>query len=176
MTDSIPDLWSDDIQVKVLAPAAILRAQVSSLRRKTQGLVEAVVDTRTSAESIRHHLDLIAPAVNGYRERILTATHSTKKVYPVTVTAECFATREKGRLQLLSARKILDGLQPNERTAITQEAFIGLVKEVLQSPEVRGAIESLIAQSNEAMTSSSVSSAESVPVEPAGPPSGEHDA
>jgi len=154
MIDSIPDLWSDDIQVKVLTPLAILRTQASLLRRKTQGIVEAVVDTRTSAESVSYHFDLIAPAANGYRERILTATHTPKRVYPVTVTAECFAAKKNGQLPLLRAP---GGPPPNERTAVTQEAFIGLVKEVLQSPEVRGAIESLIAQSNEAASSPSSS-------------------
>jgi hypothetical protein len=85
----------------------------------------------------------------------------------VIVTAECFAARFN---HLTPSLRFLGGPPPNERTAATQEAFIGLVKEVLQSPEVRGAIESLIAQSNEAMNSSPVSPAESVPVEPAGPP------
>jgi hypothetical protein len=168
MTDSIPDLWSSDIQVRVLTPLAILRAQASLLRRKTQGLVEAVVDTRTSKESIRHHLDLIAPAVNGYRERMLTATHSPNRVYPVTVAAECFFPKGGNAATLLAA--IIDKLPENERIAGTQDDFIKLVKEVLQSLQVRGAIESLIAQSNEAKSS------EAVPLESAGQPSGEQDA
>jgi hypothetical protein len=171
MTDSIPDLWSDDIQVKVLTPVAILRAQASSLRRKTQGLVVAELDTRTSAEYVRHHFDLIAPAANGYRERILTAAHSSKKVYPVTVTAECFAARFN---HLSPSLRVLGGPPRNERTAATQEAFIGLVKEVLQSPEVRGTIESLIAQSNEAASSPSSSPSNVDPTTP--PPSNENDA
>lgn len=156
MAASIPVLWSDDIKVDVLTPLAILRAQVEPLRKKTQGLLEAEVTTSTSGDNVLHKFDLIAPALGGYRRRILTATHQKEMIYPVTVEAECFATpppRSYTALQVMKAFELDDsssaGEEDGRRKAVTDQEFINLVGEALRSSQVRGAIQSLIARSNE---------------------------
>src|SRR3979411_1550299 len=90
MATIIPDLWPDDIQSKVLPPIAILEAQEASLVRKTDGKLRARVDTTETDTLVQHGLDLLAPGLNFYRERLLSATHSKEMLYPVTVTSLAF--------------------------------------------------------------------------------------
>jgi hypothetical protein len=132
MPAKIPDLWSDDISVDVLTPLAILRAQVQGLERRTQGVLEVQISSVPKGNDMEHWFDLVAPAL-GFRERILNATHAWDRVYPVKVEAACFAA--KGKLT---------------QTALSQEEFVDLIREVLRSGEVRSSIQSLIARSNEA--------------------------
>jgi hypothetical protein len=144
MVTTIPDLWSDDIKVDVLPPIAVLKTQEGLLARKTQGMLQAKLTTTETEKLVQHGLDLIAPALNFYRERLLSATHDREMPYPVTVTAEAFAPDppRSGGFRF--------GGDPREmqKRAATDEEFIRLVREVLQSPEVRALIHSLIARIN----------------------------
>lgn len=159
MNTAIPDLWSDDIKVDVLPPLAILKAQEGLLARKTQGMLEAKVTTTESENLVQHQLDLIAPSLNFYRERLLTATHDRLMLYPVIVAAECFAPNvevSQGPLAPihLTAKAMTDMhrvLIPEafQRKATTDEEFVQLIREVLQSTEVRALIASLIARINQ---------------------------
>jgi hypothetical protein len=150
MSTTIPDLWSDDIKVTVLPPVAILRAQEGLLASKTQGILQAKLTTTESERLVQHQLDLIAPSLNFYRERLLSATHDREMVYPVTVTAACFSPRPRDLGEALAqVASVPVGLARNQRQAASQDEFIGLVREVLQSGEVRSLIQSLIARSNE---------------------------
>jgi hypothetical protein len=138
MATTIPNLWSDDISVDVLSPLAILRAQAAQLGRMTKGLLKAEVATTTGTNKwVQHQLDLMAPVLDYYRHRVLTARHHMDMVYPVTVDAECF-NDPTGSPELGSSRE-----------APTEEEFIQLVRQALQSNEVKLVIQSLIARSNE---------------------------
>jgi hypothetical protein len=149
MTQTIPDLWPDDIRVDVLTPLVILRAQESLISRKTQGILQAKVLTATNDTLVQHQLDLIAPALNHYRRTVLTAKHSRDMVYPVKVKASCFVP--KGPLERMALGPQFLGESPqDEREAATQDELIELVRQVLHSGEVRATIQSLIARSNEA--------------------------
>jgi hypothetical protein len=157
MTPTIPDLWSEDITVNVLPPVAVLRALEGLLARKTQGLLQAKLTTTATDRLVQHQLDLVAPALNFYRERLLSATHDRDMVYPVLVTAACFAPRSPNPPHWLApmtqavtaVSEFLERPAANQREATTQEEFIDLVREVLHSAEVRSLIQSLIARSNE---------------------------
>lgn len=159
MNTAIPDLWSDDIKVDVLPPLAILKAQEGLLACKTQGMLEAKLTTTESGNLIQHQLDLIAPSLNFYRERLLTATHDRLRPYPVTVAAECFAPTweiSQGPLApIQTAGKALSefhrAIVPEviHRKAATGEEFVQLIREVLQSAHVRALISSLIARINQ---------------------------
>src|SRR4051794_24140654 len=94
MTATIPDLWSDDIRVDVLPPVAILRAQEGMLLRKTKGMLLAKVSTRKTPHGIQHVLDLVAPTLSDYTERVLTVRHKIEKAYPAAIAAECFAPKD----------------------------------------------------------------------------------
>lgn len=152
MTTTIPDLWSDDIKVDILTPLAILRTQVTFLERKTQGVLRADVFTTEADDWVQHQLDLIAPALHQYRTTLLTARHHRDRVYPVTIQAECFFPKRE--FTTVSVRTATE-TPPDQREASTQEQFIELVRQVLQSEHVRSIIQSLIARSNEARTGES---------------------
>lgn len=159
MTTAIPDLWAEDIKVDVLPPLAILKAQEGLLARKTQGMLMAKLTTMEAENLVQHQLDLIAPSLNFYRERLLTATHDRSMLYPVTVAAECFARKveiSQGTLApiQLAAKAMTDlhrALVPEsiQRKAATDTEFVQLVREVLQSEQVRALISSLIARINQ---------------------------
>jgi hypothetical protein len=152
MTIAIPDLWSDDIKVDVVTPLAILRAQTGPISRKTKGILEAEVTTISSeAGRVRHQLDLIASVLDGYRHRLLAATHERDLVYPVTVEAECFKPAPTSG-DIGEALESVTVPEPDWRPrAYTEQEFIDLVSKALRSGEVRSIIQSLIARSNERM-------------------------
>src|SRR4051794_36125765 len=96
MASTIPDLWPDDITVDVVPPLAILRSQAGLLGVKTKGILRAEVTTTTGDTGyVQHHLDIVVPALQNYRARLLNATHDRDRVYPVAVEAECFMPRDK---------------------------------------------------------------------------------
>jgi hypothetical protein len=149
MSTSIPDLWPEDLSVNILTPAAILKGQAAKLAEKTKGLLEAEVTTseepraaagpldltRTDAQStgntlIVHDFDLIAPALQNYRHRVMVAKHSAALCYPASVMSEA--------------------LIHGPIVANSEQEFIQLVGTILQSVAVRAVIQSLIARSNEA--------------------------
>jgi hypothetical protein len=143
MPDTIPNLWSPDINVNTLTPSAVLRAQAGMLGKMTKGILTAQVTAlERDNDRIEHTLDLRAPALENYRYRVLTAYHRKNLVYPVTVSAECF---EQG-----GSKEYYDhneGWVSPEASGETE--FIELVGSVLRSPEVVSVIHSLIARSNE---------------------------
>jgi hypothetical protein len=151
MADTIPNLWSDDIRVDVLTPLVILRSQASLLRQMTKGILEAEVTTATSdSGAVQHQLDLIAPALNRYRHRVLIAKHERDQVYPVIVEAECFQPKTASQRVALSMSTLGTGTPGDWRPkADTEQEFIDLVGKALHSGEVRSIIQSLIARSNE---------------------------
>ncbi|HEX8203776.1 MAG TPA: hypothetical protein VF590_25085 [Isosphaeraceae bacterium] len=146
MAATIPDLWSDDITVKVLTPLAILRSQAGLLSQKTKGRLKAEVTTATSDKAVQHQGDLIAPALR-YRHRALAAKHGRDPVYPAIAETEC--------LKPMSTSEMIAELTqfvPREDwrpRAATEQEFVELVGETLRSVEVRSLIQSLIARINE---------------------------
>jgi hypothetical protein len=131
MANVIPDLWPDEIgDLDVLTPLAILRIQAGQLKQKTRGLVEAEVETETSVDASAEHyyFDLIAPALNRYRVRLLDAWHVPKRVYPVYVDV---------------------GNGQHTAVCTTQADFVGVLGNIFSSSDTRSLISSFIAQSNE---------------------------
>jgi hypothetical protein len=138
MATTIPDQWPD-IDVNILTPQAILRYQASQLKKKTRGLLDAELSVTTAGNKSSLQLDLIAPALNGYRHRVLAAHFETEMVYPAIVVADCY----------LESTGSLAFPYPGHREASTEREFLEIVAEVLRSKEVRALIDSLIARSNE---------------------------
>lgn len=151
MKSSIADLWSDNIRADVLTPAAILEAQVEPLRRKTKGVLRAELMTSCRDGWVEHQLQLVAPALQNYRVMVLTVRHLERDVYPTTVMAPCFQRQFRDPLEEHGYELGIatGGLPRNQRPATNQDEFMNVVRQVLQSNDVRATIESLIAQSNE---------------------------
>jgi hypothetical protein len=143
MPDTIPNLWSADINVNVLTPAAVLRVQAGLLGKMTKGILTAHVSTlEGDNDRVEHYLDLRAPVLEGYRYRVLTASHRKDLVYPVEVNAECL---EEGGSKSNSAT-FDEFVIPQ---ASGEKEFIELVGAVLHSSEVVSVIHSLLARSKE---------------------------
>ena len=150
MQTTIPDLWGDAITVDILTPIAILNAQSEFLKQKTQGIVWGELIGRQKGNVLTVWFDLRAPALNGFRTRILGVKHLIDQVYPASVTAaNLYPT---GGDSMPTGALQWDGAQGSRRSILTptQEAFIEVVGRVLHSSDVTSTIQSLIARSNEA--------------------------
>lgn len=167
MTTMIPTLWPEDIKVDILPPLTILRYQAAKLREITKGILEAEVTTVTGPDDfVSHRLDLIAPNLDGRRVRVLTATHRVD-YYPVVLEAECFVPStiaaesvRKAALQTLAAGMGIDTRThyptrqwppPGDWRPVVsnQDELLRRLAEVFRSVEVRSAIDSMIALSNQ---------------------------
>lgn len=164
MVATIPDLWPG-LKLDTLSPATILRQQVAYIRVKGNGILDAELSTVTgTGDFIIHRLDLIAPVMDRQKYRVLTATHRAD-YYPVQIEADCYRipdskfgynphiTAWAAKLAVDNSRFGLESVWPTEGdwrpVASDQESFLSRIREVLASKEVRAAIESFIARSNE---------------------------
>jgi len=167
MTATIPNLWPEGIKVDVLPPVTILKYQATKIREMTKGILECEVTTVTGPEDfVSHRLDLIAPVLDGRRQRVLTATHRAD-LYPVVVEADCFRPKPKPKpltpLEEMGATvaETLDGIfraknppswpNPDDWRPIAddQDELLKRIGEVLKSRGVRSTIDSMIALSND---------------------------
>lgn len=161
MVATIPDLWPG-LKLDTLSPATILRQQVSYIRVKSNGILDAELSTVTgTGDFVIHRLDLIAPIMGRAKYRVMTTTHR-EAYYPVQIEADCYRLNEKkaeSTFQITAetavnitrfGQQIIWPAEDDWRpVASDQESFLSRIKEVLASKEVRAVIESFIARSNE---------------------------
>lgn len=147
----IEDFWPNSIDVRILTPLTILRSQAAFLGKRTGGLLTGHIATDRAPDKMSHRFYAVASAPNRILVPILEASHSVSQVYPVEVVSRAFDPKPSDSpfvpMHDLSAK--LDKLL-NRHTAVTQDAFIALVKEVLNSEAIVASINSIIAMSNEA--------------------------
>lgn len=145
---NIPDLWGQAISVDVLTPAAILNTQAALLKRKTQGIVIAELETTTDSKNVvTIKFDLVAPAVDNFRASVLAVRHKADYVYPALVATSAFSSKGGGQFGDLKWGGVEDQLS---KLAETETQFISLLQEALQSGFILSIVQSLIAKSNEA--------------------------
>lgn len=147
---TVASLWSSDIKPNVLSPFAILDPQAQALTEQTKGLLvgELKVAHDNEKKTTSLTLDLIAPVLNNYRRRILTATYRTDMLYPVMVDADSFR-RTARRIPEPAGFNPFASPKKAANEASSDEEFQRLVEQVLQSPEVTAVAVSLIAQIND---------------------------
>lgn len=152
MPSKIPNLWpTETVSVEILSPLAILRMQAQNLTELTHRLVIGEVTTDDRQEDgIYHHFDIVAPALNGYRHRILTIKHDTSMLYPVSYLVA--KKRDMKSSTIASWSELLSQEQSGVigPVAMTEADFIKALKEAFNSDFVLSVINSLIARSNEA--------------------------
>jgi hypothetical protein len=79
------DLWPSDLGIaSIVTPAAILRAQAALLGEKTKGVLEAVVETSSVGDQIRHQFVIKVPALGYYRYVLFVVRHPID-LYPVVI-------------------------------------------------------------------------------------------
>lgn len=104
------DLWPDDIQaVRVKAPATILREQATLLGQRTKNIVTAEVVRCVSIDAFRFAFYIVGPAVDNYRWRLFTMSHSVS-YYPLTlelapgILQELYDAAPHGAIRTISSR------------------------------------------------------------------------
>jgi len=128
METQVRDLWPSDIGIVTLVtPVSILREQAAFLGEKTGNLVQAEVKTTSNGPSVVHSLYLIAPAMGGYRYRLLSAAHNVE-VYPLNINFE-----------------------PTSVSIMveTEDEFTEYLGELLSSEKTINIVKSLVAQSRQ---------------------------
>ena len=166
MAGRIPNLWpTETVSVSTLSPLAILRTQAENLTELTQGLLIGEVTTDDRQEKgVYHHFDMIAPALDGYRHRILTVKHDPSMLYPVSYSVAKrqslvappaktkVASGISSGVTLSTFSDMLAAAHPEAIGPVvnTEAEFIQVLKEAFSSGYVLSVINSLIARSNEA--------------------------
>ena len=136
MQSGIPDLWPSEVdETAVLTPVAILRHQAALLGSRSHNILEAEVVSEPSPANngdVWHGLELIVPALDFFRVRLLTVGHDRMRAYPVSLRlgATPYGSADKG--------------------ANSQSEFVIQLGVLLGSDSVRSVIHSLLAQANDA--------------------------
>ena len=149
MPDTITNLWSPQLKSKVLSPFAILRTQASQVSPMTQGMLRAEVTPISSEKQMTINLEVVAPALNNYRHRLLSVKHDINVYYPSIVSSNGLTTRETVKTGLLMNQEKLVVESVATKTAYSEDQFVAILKEALQAPENVALLQSLIARSNE---------------------------
>lgn len=139
MTDSIPNLWPDDIgSSKLRAPVVILREQAKFLGERTQRLVTGCIQSIPPKNNqFSYTFCLVAPILNQYQFPLFTIEHDID-FYPLKV----FPRFE----ELFQIFNNDDDVGTHIEVHSEQE-FIALLISLFSSPETRRVIHALMAQS-----------------------------
>ena len=119
------DLWGDlPLDVTIRPPAVFLKEQASILTVRTRGLLRGEVSYLRAAPNLQAALDIVAPALQGYRLRLLIIEHAIV-FYPLQMT------------------DVLNGIT---RDAPSEDQYVTLLKSLLSSRKVHDAVGSLLSQ------------------------------
>jgi hypothetical protein len=127
--------WPDDLKTDVKTPLEVLRPRADELVQVTSGALVGEVTTTEDNENEtaweNHHLDVVAPVLNGLRNRILTVSHEKSAVYPAFVRGRAFGD--------------------NVREVMSDEHLVLVLRDALKHDRVKATLLSMIAMSNEKM-------------------------
>lgn len=122
----IPDLWPNIVEIDLVTPLSILKAQAASLGKKTNNLLIGETSTETWGTGFRHVFIIYAPTLD-YRLQVFQITHPLE-MYPVTGRAWGGVPTE-----IENEKELLDWIGSvfnNERTLRTLQSLIAQVKSV----------------------------------------------
>lgn len=134
MAQNIQSLWSPEIKAIVLSPLTILKGQADALALQTGGVLVVEIDEERQEGTKTISFDVVVPALNGSRHRILKVVQSEGQEYPAFVEAEVFQFEPRSR-----------------KRADSDDKFTALVAEVLRSGQVLSVAQSLVARANEVL-------------------------
>lgn len=155
------DLWPDTFSFEKLnAPVNLLREQAALLGKKTNNLVQAdVKQDKSSSREFTYSFFLTAPALN-YQYRLFQIHHDVS-LYPVIVRVEkailveISADFERASAKQFDLTDLIAAMEPNVEhedvrvkglRAQSEEEFINLVREILNSTKTVRIISALLAQ------------------------------
>ena len=150
MADSIPDLWSDAINLDDLSPIIILNSQAANIQNRTKGLIVAELIQRKSKNVTELFFDIKSLAAR-HRSRLLVCRHLDDDVYPVWITSQALYQAFDEDYAATPSNPFNLDFQELQSTMIAdgQEEFIRLLSKVLKSDGVKSKISSMIAKNNE---------------------------
>jgi hypothetical protein len=135
----IEDLWPDITPAAIVTPASILKTQATALSRKTNGLLQAEVDSSAFGDNISHRLVLVVPALENYRYSLLRIRQKVTAVYPVYV--------DEGPIEALDEKRLTKLKSDAAPPQLPDEAsFHDWLRNALASAETKRILESLLAQ------------------------------
>ena len=152
MNTSLPQMWPEEIRAEVRSPSSILTEVAGSLTSRTRNLLAGEV-RRTSDEKGRTVLvfDIVVPALDDFRQRVLSLTYNESRIYPVFVDAESVnATTMEMIQEATSLPEAFGGPRTKPRNrADSDSELIGLIQSVNRS--LVPTVQSLIARANDAL-------------------------
>lgn len=156
MPNESHDFWPD-IRSDVRSPAMILNEQAEALLKKTRGVIQPDLLEECSRGIVKLYFDIVAPAANNYRQRVLTVRQKESGTYPAVITASSLSQfnghgKYKYRLAKFVEWEMADAEGICSYLTQDPEEFDNLTAMVLQSVSVRTSLISLLAKSNEAKT------------------------
>ena len=151
----IGGFFSTDIKPDVQAPLTILKTCGAELTQLTRGILIGQVSTfpNTDQKWVFHSLDAVVPALKNLRQRLVTVKHEIKMIYPAFVDAEAFEVPVLNQMvaEMGTLPRTFGGPPPKKRNeASTDEELIELLKQALNTPQMKSTLVSLIAMANQA--------------------------
>ena len=152
MSRTIRSLWPAQIRPNVQSPNSILATQARALTDQTGGVLQGELKTteNTPPGKTSTSLDIVVPALQGYRQRILTITHATNYLYPASVDAEIFRIRRKSLVDAIIVAQGGAAAEKAANVADSDQELLELVGRVLQSSPVVSIAQSLLARAADA--------------------------
>jgi hypothetical protein len=159
MPQHATSLWPSDIAPLPLSPNQVLRAQATELERLTKGYVVAEL-----RDSVEHPYTTVTFSVRatqlyGVTAELARIRFDSQMPYPVSVDSDVFrrihdenwdlAPYGKDRLLLEDLRRRKDYAPPQ---ATNQDELQSLLRIVFNSSRVRGALNSMLARTNERLS------------------------
>jgi hypothetical protein len=133
------DLWPSDLDtVTTRAPVTILREQASLLGTKTKYILKAeiaITARQTGRRSFSYAFFLHAPALDDYRYRVFTIEYDVT-LYPVLFQVDHAIAEELGF-----------NFKTGTKSAATEEEFLSILGQILQSNKTRQVIAAILSQS-----------------------------
>lgn len=119
----IPDLWPAEFGTgDVMPPLTIMRAQATSLARKTRGVVEGKITSQPRGTLFLHRFYLVAPVLGDYEYQLFAVQHEIE-LYPCSVSAAWDKVwhQAKDQNELLAALALI---LANEKTVRVVNALL----------------------------------------------------
>lgn len=148
MSDDVTSLWSSEIRPEIQSPVSILRTQARALQRQTGGVLTGDIGSKVMDENkVVLSFDIVVPALEQYRQRILNVGHTKDLPYPCIIDAELFRGDNNAYTNFLESGQVYTGV----RNAAKNDAeFLDIIGNVLRSSHVVSVAQSLIARTTDA--------------------------
>lgn len=152
MSQTIESLWPQQIRERVLSPTVILRAQAEALARQTGGILLGEINKQVTEKGVSLAFNIVVPALDNYRHRVLDILYAENSPYPAIVDAEILRPISSVLVRLLVESGIV---QDGSARADSDKELIALVEKVLKSPQIVSAAQSLLARSSDVLSEES---------------------